>query len=300
MDEFHPAPTPLWRILAASPIFHILLVLIAVTASVLFIRQHHRAELKERAEFIQGGPILVERRSLDASLPAEAVNIETSSTSNSPPDLTTSNSTTPAASSTTSPETKLATSLEATKTANTDWHKKPKLRLSYFEMPRSLIEELAQEMQASGQYMRFDESQWGVVSDFKNKIQVTPGAIQLEHTEKIIELTGSENHWFSGQDSGLDFYLQATEEAGLIRAEIEIQRVFKEGESKTPLRKSFPISFEISAQQAFVISGLLPRNAVFEGPKPSVGYLKIFNSAQFLSRQTEFTLVLEFDTPSQR
>jgi len=302
MDEFHPATPPLWKTLAGSPVLHVLLVFLAVTSSVLFIRQHHRAELRERAEFIQGGPILVEKRNLEASSPGELaegeVSLETSSStaegakwSETPPSP--SGESPPQA-----PESKLSASSETTTAPNTDLTKKPKLRVSYYELPRNLIDDLALEMQTGGQYLRFDESQWGVVPDFRKKIQTWQGALNLEQTEKVIELNGTEIQWFNGQDSGLEYFLQATEEAGLIRAELEIQRVFKEGESKTPIRKSFPVTFEISAQQAFVATGLLPRNAVFDGPKPSAGFLKIFNSAQFLSRQTEFTLVLEFDTPS--
>jgi hypothetical protein len=86
---------------------------------------------------------------------------------------------------------------------------------------------------------------------------------------------------------------------GHIKGEVEILRAFYETADQTegPVRRNVPTTtFDLTPGMSWMVTLRLPSFPQDEPGATPEGILRIFNSPQFKSKQTEFTLFFEFDT----
>ncbi|MEZ0392861.1 MAG: hypothetical protein ACAH59_11645 [Pseudobdellovibrionaceae bacterium] len=319
MELYRPAGVPIWKKILKSPILHVSLVFVMVLVSILYVRQKQREELRARVEYLRGGPLLVERGKkpvqIDASSEAKEQlappqvaaaadgakkNLEVTNASGELPAgslaarSATSNPAGPASTGNPNPAAFPA-----------------KINVYYMEVETATLNSWIEESKASNQIRQFDDVLTGPLLQVKQKIRAAKGLKLLQKIDLNISTPGAPAEWFAGTHKGSDpesemgFFsslVMGDSRDGLIRGEIEVQRAFRDPNdvAKTMERISYGGPFELASGQGFFMRGLLPRKFAtdFEEETHPDAYLTIFKSRNYREGQTEFTLILDFDTTS--
>lgn len=327
MDAFRPKAPPMMKTLLGNPAFHIGIVVVLAIGAWVMIRQNQKRELAQRMQFLSQGPVVVERSQKPeppvAVTAAEAENSPERAGFPPPPPPPTDlgqesqalrGQLEAAARQPRQREARVEAKLTATldsQTTNSETAARDQVKLIayYTELDQAALGSLIRESQRSGQYNSMGDAFWGVVPNFDQQMVAMKNVRTVARENKTFDSGQPVQQWFIGhhsptgdpeQDQGLTIYLSLNEGEGVLRGEIEVQRSFREGARGTPNNKmSYPAAFELRPGQGFMIGGILPRRPNFE-PSDNIdmtqGFMSIFRSAQFQSGQTQFTLLLEFDT----
>lgn len=324
MDSFKPVQAPFWKKVLKNPALHIAFVLLLVIVSVLFIRQRQREEIKARVEFLKGGPLMVERSQrnsadiqLDASSEVQnqlaqeaAVAASAVSQSQVPTAEPISvESTTAAATSVVARRGESAVTPESAVVPKST---PTKVTVIYAEIDSSILSIWLEEMRVAGQLRNFDDVSMGGIKQISQKLKAV-GVKELDRVELNILVPPGPVDWFVGTHRGPDpeneiglfsSLVLSDSKDGLIRGEIEIQRAFRDPKdpSKTMERVSHGGPFELPPGSGFLMRGLIPRKFITELDEEAHAdpVLSIFKSRAFRDGQTEFTILLEFDTTSSQ
>lgn len=328
MDHFRPTAPPVWKKVLSNPFLHVGFIFVLVFGAILFIRQQQRAELLARVEYLKGGPVLVERQqtvtatqSSEGTETTSDMSAENASSPQAPPDIPQplaagafQAATTAADAASARSEIPSATVPAGTQTtlaaATTAGVSRPiKMIVTYAEVDVNTLNTWFDEMRAAGQLRPFDNVMMGPLNQAANKIRAASNFKSLQKIERTIDMTNPTSEWFAGThhggdpdtEMGLFSSLTLLENAnGLLRGEVEIQRAFRDPKDLTKAmdRVSFGGPFELNAGTAYLMAGLIPRQYVADLPQDQNpdAFLSLFKSSAFINRQTEFTLLIEFDT----
>lgn len=331
MDRFKPADSPVWKKILGSPFLYVSLTFLVVFASIRYVREQQREELKTRVEYLRGGPVLIERKeapaetqaATEAAPPQKNMNEQTSA-----PDESMSSET--AASTVPAPKTQIpppaesppppsstasATPPAAVKAAETGSSLKPagnRVTVIYAEIEQTTLNAWMEEIKANGHLRTFDEVSMGPLPHIEQKLKSSRGVKILQQMNHPFQPTSQAPiEWFAGthrtQDPDneigfLNSLLMGDSKDDLVRGEIEVQRAFRDPSDpgRAMERISYGGPFELPTTSGFIIRGLLPRKYAtrLDDESNSDPFLSIFKSSAFRNGQTEFTLILEFDTSS--
>lgn len=329
MDNFRPTAPPAWKKVVSNPFLHVGFIFILVFVSILFIRKQQRDELRARVEYLKGGPVLVERQQAVAATQASesteqitemsagendlpqptpeqnqaALSSALNAAANAPAPDSAAPSTTVAAQRAALAGTMANVSTTANVAANV------KMTVTYAEVDTNTLNTWFDEMRAAGQLRPFDNVMMGSLNQAANKIKAASSFKSLQKIERTLDSNNATAEWFAGThhggepetEMGLFSSLTLIETTnGLFRGEVEIQRAFRDPKdpTKTMDRVSFGGPFELTPGTAYLMAGLIPRQYVADLPQDQNpdAFLSIFKSQAFINRQTEFTLLIEFDT----
>lgn len=331
METYRPAKVPLWKKILKSPVLHIVLIVVLVLVSILYVRQKQKEELLARVQYLKGGPLLVEKSQQGAdiqvgasaetqaqiaqgSAPAPANGAAISASESA---IGADAGPSPSASANTNPVPVAANARSATPgnpasiDATAATAKFPtKVTAIYAEVDVATLNSWMDEARASNALRSFDEVLMGPIPKMATKMR-SGGIKILQRVEQPLEAMAIPVEWFTGTHRGTDpeneiglfaSLLIGDSKDGLTRGEIEVQRAFRDpaDATKSIERISYGGNFELPAGSGFFMRGLLPRKFATEldeqaHPDP---FLSILKSPAFREGQTEFTLILEFDTTS--
>jgi len=316
MEAFQPLKPPLLKRILGSAFFQISFIFVIVFITIFYIRQKQKEELASRVEFLKGGPTIVEKAFLPNSPQGQTQFSSENSAQHADTQLPPAPPPPPSSGASQSPQgavpsaTATAAITVATTKAfesNQERSSHTKMRLLYAEVDHTTMELLRQEAQASGQYTDFGDFKAGALPATR-KITRERGVRILHREEKEFTQSGQSQNWFTGTtpqggEHQLGFNGIAaieTNSKGVIKGEIEIHSNFRETQDPNdpPISRPYPsTSFELNPGMSWMMSIPLPLISQ-EGPgrTESDGIFRIFQSPQFKSRQTEFTLFIEFDT----
>jgi len=323
MENFKPIETPFWKKFMFSPFLHVGLIFALVFVTIFFIRQRQKDELRARVEYLKGGPVLVERSrqgdqpaipegdsnqaaSLNPTASTDTTNTDTAATSTSP-ETPAPNANPPGpVGSATSEAAGLRAANQVLATANRATPNRAVI--IYAEVDRGVLNTWMNELRTSGQLRSFDSVTMGPLPQISQKMK-NPGVKILQQLELSLLNQSSPYEWFAGTHRGTDpdnelgffssLILTESKDA-LIRGEVEVQRAFRDPNDpgKAMERISFGGPFEMPMGSGFVMRGLLPgKYATDLGEDTnSDPFLSIFKSRGFRTEETEFTLIIDFDT----
>ncbi len=330
MKNFKPIEPAVWKKVLANPFFHVSLIFVLVAVAVVFVRKQQQEDLKARVEYLKGGPVIVEK-SNEASSPYNeneanstdgsvseanaASNVQLSASADAQSALAgqpTSETPLPQPAKSNS----AAFAANSANPASTPESGKSKIlhmTVQYAELDRTTLAAWMEEMRASGQLRQFDSVNTGPIAKISDKIKNAKGFKLLQKIERNLDLNNPNYEWFVGTHKGTDpdnemgLFTSVTTQGdgkdGLTRGEVEIQRAFRDPKdpTKTMERVSFGGPFELTAGSAFLAVGLIPRKFVtdLDDDLNSDRFLSIFKSTAFRNRESEFTLLIEFDTPTK-
>jgi len=291
MEQFKPRPPPLYKRIVFNPVLHVVLVFILIFLVILFLRKHKQEEFAHRLEFLKGGPTIVSR-----TPPRPA---------NAGPNLPL-----PPAPAAATPVIAAPKPVEAARVDEKTTADAPdsfKVHVYYAEVDHMTMEMLRQESQATGQYTEFGDFKAGALPATRKPTRER-GVRVLDRVEKKFDPRHLSAQWLNGQrnadaELGLTTLLSLDPpDNSTLRGEVEVLRSFRESldPADGPVRRSYPsTSFELSPGMDWMITINLPNLPQDDSDRPSGdGIMRIFQSPQYKSRQTEFTLFFEFDTPS--
>jgi hypothetical protein len=315
MEAFKPVQTPAMKKFLFNPFLHVAIIFGLAFATISYIRQRQKEELRARVEYLKGGPVLVERgQQPDPNAPAGSptdpsaapAEDSVSLAETAPPPAATGDQPQAAASPApgASPEaaTTRAALAPAAKTA-------PNRAVVIFaEIDRRVLNTWINEIRTSGQLRNFDQVAMGPLPQISQKIK-NSGVKILQQLELSLQNQPTPYEWFAGTHRGVDpdtemgFYssLVVTDSKdGLIHGEIEVQRAFRDpaDPGKAMERVSFGGAFEMPMGSGFVMRGLLPSKygADLGDENNSDPFMSVLKSRAFRNEETEFTLILDFDT----
>jgi hypothetical protein len=313
MEAFKPVETPALKKFLFNPFLHVAIIFGLAFATISYIRQRQKEELRARVEYLKGGPVLVERdQAPDPNAPPTAVTEtgtslpnETSASADSGTQASAEQ--TPAGASLTSGTGSEAT-LNRAALAVAPKTAPNRAVVIYAEIDRQVLNTWVNEIRTSGQLRNFDQVAMGPLPQITAKMK-NPGVKILQQLELSLANQPTPYEWFAGTHRGLDpdsemgFYssLVVTDSKdGLIHGEIEVQRAFRDPADPTKAmeRVSFGGAFEMPMGSGFVMRGLLPsRYAADLGEENnSDPFMSVLKSRAFRNEETEFTLILDFDT----
>jgi hypothetical protein len=310
MESYRPQKPPLMGRIVGSAFFQISFVFLIVFVAIFYIRQKQKEELASRVEFLKGGPLIVEK-TFTPNPPAQA--------ESSPPPVATAEAPPPPPPPPPTQATVPASAAMAMQTppAVSDKAKNPsqntlvKMHLLYAEVDKVTMDMLRQESQATGQYTDFGDFKAGAIPATR-KVTRERGVRILHREEKNFTQANPSQNWLTGPASAngefhLGFSSAAAVEVtqkGLIKGEIEIHHTFHENNdpNEPPVSRPYPsTSFELNPGMSWMMSLSVPPVQQEEpGKTESDGIMRIFQSPQFKSGRTEFTLFIEFDTSSPK
>lgn len=330
MERFKPANTSVWKKVLGSPFLYISLTFAVVFASIFYVRESRREELRARVEYLRGGPVLVERKQVASetqnAAPQDATNLKSESNPVSSEEVNsgTAASTAPIEEKAAVPPsqpapapsvapTPTSTTMATSKQAESSSVKPVGNRVSviYAEIDRTTLNAWTEEIRANGFLRSFDEVSMGPVPHIAQKMKSSRGVKilqQLDHPFRSSSHTPIE--WFVGTrrtpdpENEMGFFTSLVLgdlKDGLIRGQIEVQRAFRDPKDPGRImeRISYGSSFEMAAGSGFIMRGLLPRKYYAINIEDEVNpdpFLSILKSSDFRNGQSEFTLILEFDT----
>ncbi len=327
MNAFRPkGPSALAQVLG-NPIFLISIVVALVFTSVIFIRQQKAEELKSRMQYLQGGPMVVDRRDLstegaDAEEKSADAEVDKTLSDSAGSSLPISEATKELGVAANSKETATIPAASVLPVAESMRERKDrslepatkkiqtKVTVYFAELPNTEVKRLADWARNGGHWQRFDEAYWGVIPGLAKHMKELKGITIFDRTEKIIDPQTQSVQWLNGSrhksgdpelDLGISTYIGIEEtQEHTLKASIEVQRALKEGSPGQIMRKSFPFTFELKGDSGFLAGGILPRKLELEADEDYSweGFFKIFKSTTYTAKQSEFTLLFEFDTSS--
>jgi hypothetical protein len=320
METYKPAQTPIVKKILFSPFLHVAIIFLLVFATITFIRQRQKEELRARVEYLKGGPVLVERNQ-----PAPAPTPTQSQTTTAPNPDTTANAaatagadkpasapgSNPTASATATSESLPASPAAGIRAAslNAPANRAAPNRavIIYAEIDRGVLNTWVNEMRTSGRLRNFDSVTMGPLPQISQKMK-NPGVKILQQLEFSLLNSTSPYEWFSGTHRGSDpdnemgFFSSLVVgdlKDGLIRGEIEVQRAFRDPSdpAKTMERVSFGGPFEMPNGSGFVMRGLLPSKYSMDASDDGNvdPFMSVLKSRGFRTEETEFALILDFD-----
>lgn len=319
MENYRPSQPSVASKILGNPILHVAAIFILVFGAVVFIQQQRKVEIRERAEFLKGGPVVVQRSdtttvedSAEVSEPLKQMensSLQNQAAVNSPPPAPT----TPLAASNDSlVRAAVSKGFDANRPPENAEARFAKVTTYYIEIARPALRQLILDSQATGQFSQFGEVSSGAVPDIAQKLPRLAGATTHHSVEEPIDPKLIDQSWYVGTREssndpnstagyGLTTSIIFNEfSANSVRGEVEVRRVFPEGEGKpTVVTRSFPATFDLSPRAGFMMAGIIPHKIWMEGLdklKPD-GFFKIYNSKNFESGQTEFVMLFKFDPP---
>lgn len=299
MENFKTAQPPPSKSFFSNGIFQIISLLVLVAGVFYFIRENNRENLANRVQFLKGGPVIATRAIPSETTPAATV-AATAAAQPSVPTEAAPPPPTPPPPATTISNAMPVLSNEAVK-----------IHVYYAEVDHTTMETLRQESHSTGQFTEFGDFKAGALPANRKPTRER-GVRILEKIERKLDAQHLTEQWFAGsktseREIGITTMISIDSPAGkALRGEIELVRSFRESEdpSQMPVKRSYPTtSFELNSGMSWMITLNLPQNpqvsAHEEGENNDAeGILRIFQSPQYKSKQTEFTLFIEFDTPA--
>lgn len=315
MSSFQSAPLPLVTRLFANPILHITVISIFVIAGTLYIiGQQRKQEIVRRMEYLRGGPMFADAAD---PKPASAKTQQTAEASSEisneipvpppPTSVAESSAQNAAAGSGSSSRQGFLPSQRNMATINEPQDRgqiRPqnpreiKLKVHYLLSPKPNLIRLLQEGQSQRSFVDFGEVKMGVI---KNSASLLTGMDNLETIEKTVALEGPELIWHVGEKSengvGMTAKVMITgRDNQSLRGEIEILKSFYEGTDRGagPTLKVFgPAEFEVAPKSSLFLTMMLP--TVAQSENATTGFMRLFQMNNFLQRQSEFVLVIDFE-----
>jgi hypothetical protein len=294
MENFTPKPKPVGLRILNHPALYAVTAAVLVMGLIFFIRQHQKEEMAARVQFLKGGPVIADRKvqplttkNFGAQTPAA-----TAAVAAPPPELGAA------------PPPLGGPTARALDSAQSDV---VTVHILYAEVDHETMEMLRAESQSTQQHTDFGDFRAGALPA-KIHPSRERGVRVLERIEKHFDSRALSQRWFVGHkipesEDGLGITtlinMEAFAKGGNFKGEIEIQRNFlEEGSSdEAPVRKNYPsTSFELSRGMSWMINLKLPQTPQEDPTTSSEGLMRIFQSAQYKSKQTEFTVFFEFDT----
>jgi hypothetical protein len=298
MEHYRPQAPSVWKKFFSNPFLHVTIVLILVFLSIWYVQQNRREEIRHRIAFLKSGPVIVEH---------EAKPRLTITRDSSRKVLATEPSTAP-------PATTASTSTTTTLVrAGMSGEKSSPLQVSgvnfyFLEVDSAVMASWLQESRINGQYHRtFDNVSMGPLPEVAKKLKAERVRV-LEKITRPLYAASPIAEFMSGTHHSLDLdselgllgSVTVTEiKDGLIRGEINVRRSFRDPkEPSRPLEQtSFGFPYEIQATEGYMVMGIIPRRAYeFPDELNPDPYLAIYKSRPFLSGQTDFALLIQFDT----
>ncbi len=324
MEAFKPSQTPVSKKILFSPILHVTLILLFVVVAIYFIRQRQREELRARVEFLKGGPLLVERapKVQDSAATPNAAPAPSappaSDTNNAPATAAATNVSATAGAISAGTAQPISGAQPASETAglragtqalnNANRTTPSRAVIIYAEIDRRVLNTWMNELRAAGQLRSFDSVTMGPLPQISQKLK-NPGIKILQQMELSLLTQSSPYEWFAGthrtndNENEMGFFsslVMGDSKDGLIHGEVEVQRAFRDPNdpAKAMERISFGGPFEMPMGSGFVMRGLLPSKYASELSEDnnSDPLLSVFKSRAFRTEETEFTLILDFDT----
>ena len=187
-------------------------------------------------------------------------------------------------------------------------HKGILVKVYYAEVDHKTLASFIDESQNIGQFLSLAEMKAGVMQQLKQKLQ-SSGIRILHKIDRKFDAQQLGHHWFFGKksqdtdlDQGFATLLSLSDvEMYPLRAELEIGRALRESEGTVlPVRRSFPLSFELQKGQGLFVSGLLPHRDLMELNEElsSIQVFRLFKSPNFLKGDSELTIFFEFEKNS--
>lgn len=321
VKNYQTLPSPLLQRVLSHP--SVWVILFSVTTYFMFeyLRQERSREIEIRADFLKKGPQFVNQpiTELDEttdslSNPDSAlVQASPSSTEETPNSsaltdatATTQNADTQAPSAPSPNESRLASSAAVSSETSSaagasEESKKTQIiaTLTYYEVETQALQELLQQAGTKSPYtVDFGDYRAGPLVKDPDTAKWT----KYKSKKIIFNETQRGVRWLEGsRDPEIGFFLQlSVNELKLpTLAELEmIKLIPEEGQDDNPMPTTYPNTIiDIQpGQKKWFVAIKLPRNA----SKVALGLLKdplfdIYRSDSFLNKQTEFTIVLQFD-----
>ena len=296
MQTFVPRTQPIWVRVLNHPGFYVSVVVLVLLTLIFFIRQHQKEEIADKVRALKTHPLVNDRTILPSNLPS-------SMDSKSNPSATSETTIVPNPS--TLPPDPLTP--PAAKTPSND---SITMTVLYAEVDHDTMEMLRNETLSTQQHTDFGDFKAGALSA-KIHPSRERGVRILERVNKKFEANALSQRWFVGRktsadsEEGLGLTTLVSLEAATpnsLKGEIEIQRnLFEESNPEEgPVRKNYPsTSFELTPGMSWMINLKLPLSAEDDPTGSADGFLRIFQSAQFKSKQTEFTVFFVFDNDKE-
>jgi hypothetical protein len=293
IENFKPLHEPPKKSIFSNLFFQICLVLGALAAIFFFIQNANRENMASRVQFLKGKPVIANRTAPGDGAPV-------SNNPELPPPPPAENLTVP------TPQAPAANPAPGPTAADGI-----KVHIYYAEVDRSTMDTLRQESHSTGQFTEFGDFKAGALPANKKPTRER-GVRILERVEKKLDAQHLTEQWFTGSKVDAEHELGITTMINLdaptgksLRGEIEVIRSFRESEdiSQLPVRRGYPTTtFELNSGMSWMITLNLPQNTQIQARDEGEagggeGILRIFQSPQFKSKQTEFTLFIEFEMP---
>lgn len=313
IENYRPTPPPVGSKLLSNPILHVAGIFLIVAGAVVFIQQQKKTEIRERVQYLQGGPVVVQRNSVNTvedAAPGSAVaaNAESEEAASS----TTSEMAAAGAAPTATPSNdaalfKAAATRGFQAPPSTNEVRVATISTYFVEMDRALVAQWVADSQRTGQFVAFgDDVAWGPIPDIAQKIARLTGATIHHKIEDPMEARTREANWIAGVQegtpmaAGLAGLLEFTEfTPNNVRGTLEVRRTLPEGEAGkvTMGSRSFPVQFDLTARAGFMMIGVMPHRL----PADSLrgvrleNIFKIYNSKRFENNETDFVILVQFD-----
>ncbi len=292
MENFKKSAPSVGQRIFSNPVIYIVLAFLLFCVIIVFVRRHSKEEMANRMQFLKGGPMMVAR-------PGVLMKNNTQSMPAAPPPPPTA-----------APTVNAVHAFEAT---TPDENAKAfsdavQMRLSFAEVDHQTMELLRQDSRATGQFTEFGDFKAGALPAHRRAANERGVRVLFKTSEKLDHehMSFSANAGESKSDGvflGITYSVNLTHiEPGSISGEIEVLQNFHESQdlNDPPVRRTYPsTTFELTPGQGWMVTLNLPTAAQEDPESTSAeGVMRIFQSPQYKSRQTEFTLFFDFDKTS--
>lgn len=177
----------------------------------------------------------------------------------------------------------------------------------YAEIDRSIVRSWLSEMRTQPYFKNFDSVSLGILPQLMQKLR-QPGIKILQQTDARIQQSPVSTEWMVGThktgdaevETGLQFSMNVIDQKdGVARGDLEVLRAFRDPpDSKSIEKVSYGGAFEMPIGSGFIIRGLLPQRLatdIDDDLNPD-SFLSIFKSKRYLSGESEFIFILDFDS----
>ncbi len=189
------------------------------------------------------------------------------------------------------------------------------VEIIWAEVREDYMERLVKESPARNPVQDYGTYKTGVVADPAKIFAASNSNIKVLLKEKKTLFLTKSQQWFLGkrgatteQDLGFDVYLELVDGDGAYRGNLQLTRAWKPAEEpataapevRTPAneRASFPANYELHLNEAFFVTGFLPRT---QGSVPTdatfmaISPFEILKSSEFQNSQADLVAFLTFD-----
>lgn len=289
METFIPKKEPSWKESVQSPVVFAIIGAVLVMTLIFFARKHHNEEIAARVQFLKGGPVITERKTPLLNPPPPSPRGKASVSNQERTNETIDD---------------LGVAPPA-KAAPGPVGESVHVKVLYAEVDHDTMEILQAESLATQQHTDFGDFRAGALPA-KIHPSRERGVRVLQKVDRVFDSRTLSQRWFVGRktpegEDGLGITNLLTFESftnSIFKGEIELQRFFvddTQGE-EAPTRKNYPsTSFELTPGMSWMVSMKLPTVPQEDASVPAEGIMNIFQSAQYKSKQTEFTVFFEFD-----